>query len=82
MALSSKEENIDSLAREVASLTGETLTEANRTSLLERLRHEQIKRGEGPALATELKEIARRCAALPVLDHRSDDEILGYERAV
>jgi antitoxin VapB len=78
MALSLKDKETDSLAREVARLTGETLTEAIRTSLRERLRQEQLKRGEGPELAKALQEIARRCAALPVLDHRSEDEILGY----
>lgn len=79
MAISLKDPETDRLARQVASLTGETLTEAIRTSLRERLRHEQLKRGEGPELAKALEEIARRCAALPVLDHRSDDEILGYD---
>ena len=29
-------------------------------------------------LADELEEIAGNCAGLPVLDHRSADEILGY----
>jgi antitoxin VapB len=38
-----------------------------------------LKRGEGPELAKALDEIARRCAALPVLDDRSADEILGYD---
>jgi len=33
MALSLKDKQADSLARQVASLTGETLTEAVRTSL-------------------------------------------------
>jgi antitoxin VapB len=30
-------------------------------------------------LADELDRIALRCAALPLLDTRSDDEILGYD---
>lgn len=29
--------------------------------------------------AEELLAIGRRCAALPVLDHRSEEEILGYD---
>ena len=78
MALSLKDPETDRLARQVANLTGETLTEAVRTSLRERLRHEKLKRGEGPALAMELEEIAKRCAALPLLDDRPVDEILGY----
>ena len=79
MALSLKDKETDSLARQVASLTGETLTEAIRISLAERLRREKLKRGEGPNLAKELEEIANRCAALPILDNRTDDEILGYD---
>ena len=31
-----------------------------------------------PVSAHELLEIGRRCATHPVLDHRSADEILGY----
>jgi antitoxin VapB len=31
------------------------------------------------ALADELNAIALRCAALPVLDDRPEDEILGYD---
>ncbi len=79
MALSLKDPETDRLARQVASLTGETLTQAVRTSLAERLRHERLKRGEGPDLARTLEEIARRCAARPDLDDRSADEILGYD---
>ena len=79
MALSLKDPETDSLARQVARLTGETLTEAVRGALRERLRQEQLKRGEGPDLARALAEIARRCAALPLLDDRSEDDILGYD---
>ena len=79
MALSLKDRETDSLARQVAQLTGESLTEAVRTSLRERLHLEKLKRGEGPGLAQELEAIARRCAALPELDNRTADEILGYD---
>ena len=79
MALSLKDPETDRLARQVANLTGETLTEAVRTSLRERLSQEKLKRGEGPDLAKKLGEIANRCAALPELDNRSADEILGYD---
>jgi antitoxin VapB len=79
LALSLKDPETDNLARQVASLTGESLTEAVRTSLRDRLRYEKLKRGEGPDLAKALEEIARHCAALPALDERSADEILGYD---
>ncbi len=79
MALSLKDAETDSLARQVASLTGETLTEAVRTSLAERLRRERLKRGRPPNLADELEAIVRRGDALTVVDHRSADEIIGYD---
>jgi hypothetical protein len=53
-----KDPETDRLARQVANLTGETLTEVVRTSLRERLRHETLKRGESPDVAKALAEIA------------------------
>jgi len=79
MALSLKDKETDSLAREVASLTGETLTEAVRGALRERLRQEQLKRGQPPWDHAAIQQIIDRCAALPILDDRSEDEILGYD---
>jgi antitoxin VapB len=80
MALSLKDPETDRLAREVARLTGESLTEAVRTSLAERLERERHRRGRsGKSLAEELDEIALRCAALPDLDNRTADEIIGYD---
>ena len=38
------------------------------------------KRERRVPLREELREIAARCAALPTIDHRSADEILGYDR--
>jgi antitoxin VapB len=79
MALSLKDPDTDRLAREVARLTGETLTEAVRTSLAERLRREQLKRGRPGSLADELEAIVRRGDALPVLDDRTAEAIIGYD---
>ena len=77
--MSFKDAETDALARQVASLTGETLTEAVRGALKERLRFEQLKRGERPWDDAAIQAIINHCAALPVLDGRSDDEILGYD---
>ncbi len=79
MALSLKDPETDSLARQVASLTGETLTEAVRTSLSERLKRERLKRGRPANLADELEAIVARSDGDPVLDSRSPDQILGYD---
>ena len=79
MALSIKHPEADRLARELAATTGESLTEAVLASLRERLAR-QKGRLRTPRLRDELRAIRKRCAALPVLDERSADEILGYDK--
>ena len=79
MAISLKDVETDRLAREVAALTGETLTEAVRRALAERLEREQRRRRDARSLAERLDEIARHCASLPDLDARSADDIIGYD---
>jgi antitoxin VapB len=79
MALSLKDKETDRLAREVAALTGETLTVAIRKALAERLERERWRRGQPSPLADRLMEIGRHCSALPDVDTRSPDEIIGYD---
>ena len=78
MALSIKHPEADRLARELAQRTGESLTDAVLNALRERLRRETGRR-QAPRVADELRAIRKRCSALPVLDSRSADEILGYD---
>lgn len=78
MALNINNEEAHRLAVELSRITGETLTQAVIQSLRERLIRVQGKAGSSD-LAEELMEIGRRCAARPVLDPRSPDEILGYD---
>jgi len=78
MHLNIKNDDTYQLAAELASLTGETLTATVTIALRERL--DRVKRRRGRrSLVDELDEIALHCAALPVLDDRSDEEILGYD---
>jgi antitoxin VapB len=79
MALSVKDPEADRLAREIAERTGETLTGAIVVALRERLARLKAK-PRRRSLIEEMREIARRVAALPVLDNRSDEEILGYDK--
>jgi antitoxin VapB len=78
MALSIKHPEADRLARQLAEATGESLTDAIIQALRERLRREQG-RIRPPRLREEIRAIRQRCAAMPVRDHRSSDEILGYD---
>jgi len=78
MALSIKDARTDRLARKVARLAGESITEAISRALEERLKKLEGRRRRR-SLAEELDEIALHCASLPVLDARSPDEIIGYD---
>jgi antitoxin VapB len=78
MALNIRSPEVEALATELARLTGETKTEAVTKAVRDRL--ERVKRGRHRrSLADELDRIGRLCAALPVLDPRQPDEILGYD---
>jgi len=79
MALSIKHPEADRIARELAARTGESLTDAVINALRERLRREQG-RIRAPRLRDEIRAIRERCRALPVLDQRPADEILGYDQ--
>ena len=78
MALSIKNPHTEELARELARRTGESITEAVALAVEERLRRlrwapeQELARREVEALLSELD-------ALPELDARSPEEILGYD---
>ena len=82
MALYIKNPNVEKSARRLARLTGETLTEATERAIeerLERLRPARLSGHGATQLERDLLRIAHQCAALPDLDTRSADEILGYD---
>ena len=78
MPLNIKDPATERSVRELAEITGETVTTAVRRAAEERLQRVRRERGER-SLADELLEIGKRCASLPDLDQRSADEILGYD---
>jgi len=83
MALTLDHPEVDELAQELSHYTGESLTEAVITALRERLEREKEKSSQTvPLQAVSLKEeiirIGQECAALPVLDQRTPEKILGY----
>ena len=78
MPLNVKDPRMHALARRLARITGETMTEAVRTALQERLKRVEAQQPDRPGLADRLDEIARHSGALPVRRRRMEDEILGY----
>lgn len=78
MALSIKDPITEKLAHELAEKTGENVATAMRHALEERLlRIANRKRKED--LLRNVQDIQARVQALPVLDDRSADEIIGYD---
>lgn len=78
MPLNIRNPQAEELAALLAKLTGETKTQAVTQALkerVERVRRTRSKRG----LADDLDEIALHCAALPVRDRRSAEQIIGYD---
>ena len=78
MPLSIKHPEADRLAREVASQTGETITEAVLAALRERLARLEM-RTAAHTLHEEIRAIRARCARLPIRDPGSPDTIVGYD---
>jgi antitoxin VapB len=79
MPLNIKDPATEKFVRELAALTGETVTAAIRHAAEERLQRVRRKQ-TGRSLAEELLAIGKRCAALPDQDVPTADETLGYGR--
>src|SRR5665213_4281310 len=69
MALNVKHVHADELARKLAEVTGQSITDAVIKALREQLQRETGKRS-GSRLENELRTICRRCSQLPDRDTR------------
>ena len=77
MALNIKNPEVERLARELAALTGETITETVVKALRERLKRETAKTRVG--LKDEIMAISRRTGRLPRRSGRAPEEIIDYD---
>ena len=75
MALHIQNPDTDKLARAVSAATGESITEAVNNALRDRLKAVTAKDAD---YVERVLSAARRIAAMPGLDRRSPDEIIGY----
>lgn len=78
MPLNIKSPETDRVVRELAELTGESITETVTRAVEERLQRERARRRAGTVRA-EVMRIRERYRTLPLLDDRSADEIIGYD---
>jgi len=74
MALSIKSEKADRLARDLAALTGESITDAVVASLEARLDVERRRRR-----TLGLGDIVERFGRLPAIDQRDPHDIIDYD---
>ena len=74
MVLSIKNAKADELARDLAALTGESITDVVVSSLEARLEMEHRRRRQH-----SLEDIVQRFRLLPVLDTRTPDDVMGYD---
>jgi antitoxin VapB len=79
MAISIKSPEADRLARQLAAATGESITVAIILAMRERLERQNRKQENTQTLIADLMAIADHCASLPVLDTRTEEEIMGWD---
>ena len=78
MALSIKNGEAERLAKELAREQGTTVTASVIDALEQALRRSRGRKS-APSVRDAIVEISERCAALPDVDTRSAEEILGYD---
>jgi antitoxin VapB len=80
MALSIKNAEVETLARELARRRSVSVTEAIRQSLQREVARDRlVPRSEPSARLAKMIEIAERASKIPRTSSMTDDEILGYD---
>lgn len=78
MALNIKDPEADRLVRELATVTGESITVAARNAFAERLQRVRIRKVPEVDRA-RVRDIIERARRRDSADTRSEDEILGFD---
>jgi antitoxin VapB len=81
MAILIKDKEADQLIRALAERTGESITDAVKQAVRERLRELPPRADEIAARRRKLAELIAKSKALPTLDDRTPDEIIGYNKS-
>ncbi len=76
--LNIKDEETYALAAELARLSGQTMTQAVKEAIRDRLAQTRLQQHDQERLVARIKEMAHEIASSPTLDPRSPDEIIGY----
>jgi antitoxin VapB len=73
-----KDEETDRLIRQLAERTGATITDAVKDAVSEKLARTPLSEQEIAERLRRIEAIVARAQAMPTLDDRSANEILGY----
>ncbi len=80
MAFSIRNPEAEAMAREIVSLTGESLTAAVTHALNDRLNLLKCRQPhDKEARLRAMREITERVTKLPTLSHATDNEIFGWD---
>jgi antitoxin VapB len=78
MAVLIKDAEADRLIRQLADRTGESITEAVKKAVSERLEKVPLSAAEVARRKRRINALLAKLDAMPVVDNRTADEIIGY----
>jgi antitoxin VapB len=78
MAILIKDREADQMIRTLADRTGESITDAVKTAVRDRLQKLPPSEEEIAERKRKLDALVARAKAMPTLDDRTPDEIIGY----
>jgi len=73
-----RDEEADRMIRQLAERTGDTITDAVKGAVSEKLARTPLSEAEIRERRAKLQAILAKFDAMPTVDHRSADEIIGY----
>jgi antitoxin VapB len=80
MAVLIKDDEVDALIRMLAKRTGVSMTDAVKEAVREQLKRVPLSEAEIAERRKKLAELIAKADAMPTLDHRTPDEIIGYNK--
>ena len=78
MAILIKDREADQLIRALAERTGESITDAVKQAVRERLKNLPPSESEIAERKRKIEALVARARAMPTVDDRTPDEIIGY----